>query len=410
MTGDTVATLRARTRLRTFNLDLLLRADSVAVDGRRAGFRQGRHELTVRPSSPVARGATVRVRVAYSGRPAGIRYGGERPFTPSATGAIAVGEPGIAAWWYPCNDHPRDKALYDVRLVVPKGFEAISNGALLGHHTVGRTTRWRWSVGSPMATYLAFAAFGQYDLERGTAKSGLPYVYAFEHGLSTRARAGARASLHQTPVIVRWLETKWGRYPFRNLGGVVPAARLNYALENQTRPVYGRVFFAYGRDRSVVVHELSHQWFGDRVSLSRWRDIWLNEGFATYSEWLWEYQRGGRSPQTQLQNTYRLFDPTSSFWDLKIGDPGPRRLFDTAVYDRGAMVVQALRNRLGTPMFFHVARSWVHGGSTDGHGSVPELKRLAERLSGKQLDGFFRHWLFSSKRPAATKANGLAGV
>ncbi|MBA2559138.1 MAG: M1 family metallopeptidase [Propionibacteriales bacterium] len=406
LTGRTAVTFRATSRLRTFNLDLLLAVDSVTVNGTRTPFRQTRHELTVRPAGAVRRGSRVVVRVRYHGRPAGIRYGGDRPFVATATGAIAVGEPGVAAWWFPSNDHPSDKARFDVSLTVPKGFEAVSNGALVSRRGAHRRAVWRWSVNSPMATYLAFAAFGRYDLTRGRSASGLRYLYAFERGLGHQSRP-ARMSVRRTPAIVDWLQAKWGAYPFRNLGGVVPNVRLGFALENQTRPVYGRDLFRYGVDRSVVVHELAHQWFGDKVSLSRWHNIWLNEGFATYSEWLWEQHRGGRSPARRLRSTYRAFEPSSAFWDLEIGNPGPARMFDDAVYDRGAMVVQALRHRLGSRTFFNVVRRWTHADRT---GSIAGFRRLAGRISGQRLTGFFQHWLFSGTRPAATAENGLEGV
>jgi aminopeptidase N len=408
LTGDTAVTIRADVRLRTLALDLLPRASDVSVDGRPARFRQTRHVLTVRPRSLVRRGATAVVRVRYAGKPASIRYHGETPFEKTATGAIAVGEPGIAAWWFPCDDHPHDKAGFDIRLTVPRGFQAVSNGTLVRRFRVHGTSVWHWSEHAAMATYLAFAAFGRYQLVRGATRSGLPYLYAFERGLGHQRKA-AEASLRQTPAILHWLATKWGAYPFSSTGGVVPDVHLGYALENQTRPVYGRDMFAYGRDRSLVVHELSHQWFGDKVSIARWRDIWLNEGFATYSEWLWAHHLGGRTPERRMLGIYRLFEPANPFWKLEIGDPGRKRLFDEAVYDRGAMVVQALRVRLGGPLFFRVARRWVHHNRA-GSGSTGELRRLAERLSGQHLRGFFDHWLYSTTKPAPTGENGLGGV
>jgi aminopeptidase N len=406
--GNTAVRLRSTKRLPTLNLDLLLRATAVEIGGRPTPFRQTRHELTVRPHRTLARHSIVVVRVHYAGRPAGLRYGGASSFEPTRTGAIAVGEPASAAWWFPSNDHPSDKATYDVALTVPRGFQAVSNGRLVSHRSGRRPAVWRWSEPVPMATYLAFAAFGHYDLLRGRTPTGLRYVYAFERGLGHQSRP-ARRSLRQTPEIVRWLSGRWGAYPFGDIGGVVPNARLGYALENQTRPVYGRDMFRFGADRSLVVHELAHQWFGDRVSVSRWRNIWLNEGFATYSQWLWEHHLGGRSPERRLLRVYRLFEPSSSFWSLEIGDPGPARMFDDAVYDRGAMAVQALRVRLGGPTFFRVVHRWIHH-NRDGNGSIRELRRVAERMSGEDLRGFFRHWLYSTTKPAPTAENGLGGA
>ena len=404
LSGTTTVTLVPRQFRRSINLDLLLRASKVKVDGVRASFRQTRHELTVRPRSPLRRGHVARVKVEYRGKPIGLSYGGETPFERTRTGAIAVGEPQIAAWWFPSNDHPSDKATYTMILTVPRGYEAISNGELIRHRHTQHTAIWRWRSMRPMASYLAFAAFGQYDLERGRA-NGRRFVYAFEHGLGAQA-APARRGVRSTPTVVRWLSSIWGRYPYGQLGGVVPNVRLGYALENQTRPVYGRDMWFGGVDRSLVAHELSHQWFGDRASLRRWRDIWLNEGFATYTEWLWAHHTGDRTPQSRFRSIYDAFEASSSYWKLHIGDPGPDRLFDAAVYERGAMTLQALRNRVGGHDFFTIARRWVHG-KADGVGGTGELKRLAERVSGEQLDGLFRAWLYSGRKPAPTRSNGL---
>ncbi|MEJ7689418.1 MAG: M1 family metallopeptidase [Nocardioidaceae bacterium] len=403
--GVTRIRLTAGRRLERFNLDLLLPARAVRVAGVAARFHQGRHELTVTPRRAVRRGQSVTVQVAYGGRPLHRSYGGETPFEQTATGALAVGEPQIAPWWFPSNDHPSDKATFTIRLTVPAGYEALSNGALANRRSAAGLSTWTWAVRSQMATYLAFAAFGHYDVERGRTAQGVPFVYGFERGLGHHARA-ARTSVRSTPEVLRFLERAWGSYPYRNLGGVVPAVSLGYALENQTRPVYGRDMFSYGVDRGLVAHELAHQWFGDRIAVHRWRHIWLSEGYATYSEWLYARHRGGTTPQRQLRLRYDNLEASNPFWRLTIGDPGRARLFDEAVYDRGAMTLQALRNRIGTPAFFRLSRIWVHG-NADGLGSTAEFSRLAERVSMQQLDGFFKAWLRTGAKPRATAANGL---
>jgi aminopeptidase N len=404
LTGDTRVRLIPRHRTEALSLDLVLRARSVSVNGVRAPFSQSAHELVVRPRHALPAGRVATVRVRYRGAPIGHWYGGEAPFEATATGAIAVGEPQIAAWWFPSNDHPRDKATFTLRLTVPRGRQAIGNGALVGRRHHSGLITWHWQAGKPMATYLAFAAFGRYDIERGTMSDGTKYLYAFERGLGRQARP-ARLSVRKTPAIVRWLSQTWGPYPYRNVGGVVPNVDLGYALENQTRPVYGRDMFYRGAARSLVVHELAHQWFGDRVSLRRWRDIWLNEGFAMYTEWLWGAHTGGEGPDHHLHRMYDAFEASNPFWDLRIGDPGPRRLFDDAVYVRGAMTVQAIRNRVGSRDFFTIARRWTHHG--DGVGSTRELRRLVERVSGEDIQGLLRTWLYRGAKPARTAANGL---
>ena len=404
LTGDTRVRVVPNHRLTRISLDLVLHATQVRVNGVRTLFSQSAHELVVRPRAALRAGHVATIRVRYAGHPARTRYAGETPFERTATGAIAVGEPQIAAWWFPSNDHPSDKATFKLRLTVPRGRQAISNGAMVGMRRHDGLTTWYWRVRKPMATYLAFAAFGDYDVEHGLTNTGLQYVYAFERGLGPQAKP-ARVSVRQTPKIVRWLSGIWGPYPYKNIGGVVPNVDLGYALENQTRPVYGRDMFRSGAARSLIVHELAHQWFGDRVSVRRWRDIWLNEGFATYSEWLWDAHTGDEQPDHRLHRFYRVFEPSSPFWDLHIGDPGPRRLFDDAVYVRGAMTIQAIRNRVGSRDFFDIARRWTHHG--DGVGSTRELERLAERVSGENLHGLLHAWLYSGSKPARTAVNGL---
>ena len=178
-----------------------------------------------------------------------------------------------------------------------------------------------------------------------------------------------------------------------------------FALENQSRPTYpylGNSNYA----RSTVVHELAHQWFGNDVSVNRWRDIWLNEGFATWAEWKYIEAHGGRSAQKTLLSRYSGYMRSDSLWNLTIGDPGPKRLFAYPVYERGAMTLQALRHRIGNADFKQLLRTWVRERS-EGTGRIGQFRQLAEEISGKQLDGFFKAWLFTGEKPAKTKANGL---
>jgi aminopeptidase N len=156
----------------------------------------------------------------------------------------------------------------------------------------------------------------------------------------------------------------------------------------------------------VIAHELAHQWFGDDVSVGAWRNIWQNEGFATWCSWLWTEHRGGPTAQQSFLGTFDYFKNRTGFWKLSIGDPGPDRLFDGAVYYRGAMTLQALRNVIGDQHFFQLLRTWVrvHGGA---QGTIPQFEALAERISGRQLDLFFKHWLIDQHVPAQTVQNGF---
>ena len=326
-------------------------------------------------------------------------------------GAAAVGEPESAAWWFPSNDHPSDKASFDVSVTVPRGLEAVSNGRLAARRADHGHTTWRWRSNAQMATYLAFVVVG--DLRLITTRvNGRPFVYAVSNALRRATHRNALAAMRWTADATRFLGHRWGRYPFGQIGGVVvgPPTTNNfgYALETQTRPVYDPAFFGSGRSHSLVVHEMAHQWFGNAVSVRRWKHIWLNEGFATYSEWLLSRQQGSRTPEEIFHSYYDNLEPGNSFWKLTIGDPGASHLFDSRVYDRGAMTVHALRTRVGDRDFFTTAKRWVHD-NRDGLGTTRELKALAERVSGEQLDGLFRAWLQTARKPAATRANGVVG-
>jgi aminopeptidase N len=398
-------TATATQDLSRFDLDFALTATAVTVNGAPATTSASGTELVVTPARPIADGARMTVRVRYAGTPSEVRVGGLTPWIRTPTGALAVNEPEIAAWWFPSNDHPRDKATYDITATVPAGHQVISNGVLRGTTTGTGTTTWSWRESRPMATYLAFVAIGTYDLERGNTASGLPYLAAFSTDLPGGGR-DARASIRETPAILDWGSRTFGPYPFDAAGGVVPDGNFGFALENQTRPVYSAGFFATGPNRYVVVHELAHQWYGDSVSVDLWRDIWLNEGFATMAEWLYSEHLGEGTAQSLFDAAYRTNPADSPLWAVGIGDPGPAHLFDGAVYDRGAMTLQALRNRIGDGAFFRVLRRWATV-KRYGNGSIGEFTGLAEAVSGQDLRTFFRVWLYTAAKPAPTVANGI---
>jgi aminopeptidase N len=406
LTGSTVVHAVATQDLSRFNLDLVLRPLEVEVDGRPArAFTTDGHELRVTPRAALPRGAAFTVRVRYRGRPGQVERNGERPWISSRREVIAVNEPHIAPWWFAANDHPRDKATFDIRIRVPEGNQVISNGEPVGAvETVDGWSTSHWRIDQEITTYLAFFAAGRFRIETGV-EEGRPYTFAVSRRLGDYLGEVGMDLLRRTPGIVRWLEGEFGEYPYASTGGVMTSLDTGFALENASRPTYP--YLGSGRQaRDVVVHELAHQWFGDDVSVRRWQDVWLNEGFASYVEWRYAEAHGGRSAQTTLLRRYEARRAGSAFWDLKIADPGPGHLFDRPVYERGAMTLQALRHRIGSERFGTLMRSWVlrHGGGT---AKTRQLKRLAERVSGQQLDGFFKAWLRTASKPKRTRANGL---
>ena len=168
---------------------------------------------------------------------------------------------------------------------------------------------------------------------------------------------------------------------------------MGYALESQTRPVYSS-----RASESTVAHELAHQWFGDAVSPQRWQDIWLNEGWATYAEWLWAEHTGGTTAQAQFEAV--MEEPADSdFWDLVVADPQPLGLFQGPVYDRGAATLHALRLTIGDDAFFNGVRAWLQQ-YDDSTGTTEDFQAVYEQASGEDLSSFFDAWLRTPGKPA----------
>ncbi len=403
LSGATTVTLRATHDLSRFRLDFLLPVTGVTVDGVAAGFeRPHPHELVIVPVAPVLQGQVVDVRVTYAGMPGSYSYAGESNWLAGGSEVVAMNQPHMAPWWFPANDHPRDKATYDVRITGPRDYNVVSNGLPAGRTVSGSTATMHWRATDPMSSYLAFFALGRFQVARGT-RDGLPYYLAVSKRLPDGRQASAMRLLRRSSAITAFLAQRVGRYPFESTGGLVTSLGVGFALENQTRPTYPAVS---EHDVYLLVHELAHQWFGDSVAVGRWRDIWLNEGIATFFEIVHDAATGGASARSWLRNTYDAYRGNAAFWRLNIADPGPRHIFASQVYNRGAMATQALRNRVGERAFWRILRTWVRE-RHDGVGTSPAFEALAERVSGRQLDGFFDAWLRAPRPPARTRANGL---
>ncbi|RHW27795.1 M1 family peptidase [Nocardioides immobilis] len=402
--GVTTVRLVPSEELTTFNLDLLLKVDAVRVDGVVADFEKANlHELAITPVTPLAAGEPVDVRVRYHGFPASLEWPvphGERNWLANDHEVVTMNEPHIAAWWFPSNDHPSDKARFDIRITTGQGRKVVSNGVLKGRTVHGRTATTHWRMTDPMTTYLAFFAAGDFRTERGRAH-GQRYYNAVSTRLPATEEAYALDMLRRSARITAWLERELGDYPFATTGGLVTSIDLNFALENQSRPTYPSWIYP-----SVVVHELAHQWFGDSVSVARWQDIWLNEGFATYMERRYAEAQGRQTTNRWLHVTYRYLPDDDPFWNLDISDPGPQRLFDGAVYDRGAMTLAALRNRIGKADFRQLLRRWVTV-HRDANATSEQFETMAEDVSGENLDAFFEAWLRADNAPPNTAAYGL---
>ncbi|WP_078947531.1 M1 family metallopeptidase [Streptomyces griseus] len=361
LSGTAGITARATKDLSAFDLDLKgLDVESVTVEGKDARGGRSGQELTVRPRDELAEGDTFRVKVRYSGTPVTITDPdhSEEGWLRTADGALALGEPTGSMAWFPGNHHPSDKASYDIAVTVPKGLEAVSNGELRSRRTSGGRTTFTWHTAEPMASYVAMLAIGHYDISTTTIGEDELPVYT---AVDPEQADASRKVLAKIPEIMEWATYNFGPYPFSSTGAVVDREDdAGYDLETQNRPV-----FTGAPDTETLVHELVHQWFGDSVTPKSWRDMWLNEGFATYAEWLWQEDNGGDSTQDIFDALYRgdYFDNAKAnkeIWAFPPAKPSSAaHISDKPVYWRGAMVIHKIRQTVGDDAFYDIVQGWA---------------------------------------------------
>jgi aminopeptidase N len=393
LTGTATITATATQDLSRFDLDL--RGFSISrldVGGRAATFTRDGQELIVTPHTGIRSGSEFTVVVGYAGTPTVVTDPdfSIEGWVPTDDGAFVVGEPQGSPAWYPVNDNPRDKATYDFSVSVPDGLTVMANGVLVSHVTSAGRTTWVWRETDPMAPYLSTATLGRFDLTIGTA-GGVPSYVAVDPQLSTGN------VLRKLPEIVDFYSSIYGPYPFTAAGAIVDSAKVvGYSLETQTKPVFDRV-----PDETTLAHEQSHMWFGDSVTLTQWPDIWLHEGFATWSEWIWSEHEGNRSAHQFFEHYYNTPPQDVRFWTPPPGDPGtPFFMFNGTIYVRGAMTLEALREKVGDLTFFQIMRNWA---AQNRHGNVTTAGfiALSEQLSGMDLDHFFDVWLYQPDKPVS---------
>ncbi len=390
ITGSTRISATATQDLSSFNLDFRgLTVLEVTVDDASAVFDRGDYEMTVTPVETLSNGTPFEVVVEYEGTPSSDVFPGTDfigGWVKYETGIFAAGEPWGSSTWFPVNEHPSDKATYSFEITVPDPYEVAASGDLVEVLDEGNTDTYRWESSHEMASYLATLVISMFDEVNAVSAGGVPITDYVEGSVDDSARGYLPS---QGPIIDYFSEI-FGPYPFDSTGAIVIDTRF-LALETQPRPLYGVDMFHYLGER-VVAHELAHQWFGNWISPATWEDIWLNEGFATYAEWLWEEHKTG----SDLSETF-----WESVWYPDFPPPGKPEASDpfaATVYVRGAMTLAALRHEIGDDAFFRLLPEYVerYGG---GNASTAEFIAIAEEVSGRDLGELFDAWLYAEKTP-----------
>ncbi|MCM3688854.1 M1 family metallopeptidase [Kocuria rosea] len=403
LAGDAVLHCTARSSSPRIELDLTglsvsrVRAGLGAEHGGRKPVRFAQHgpRLAVTLPRPLEHGEEFTLEIRYGGRP-GPADGpwGEIGWEELTDGVLVAGQPTGASTWFPCNDHPSQKATFRFEISTDAEYYVLANGRLESRTRHASRRTWVYRLDVPTPTYLATVQIGDYRRTR-LVEGPVPQYLVHPVGRADECAEG----FHSQEQMMAAFTEAFGPYPFEDYTVVVAEDDLEIPLEALGCSVFGRNHLAHSWDNQrLIAHELSHQWFGNSLTASGWQHIWLHEGFACYAEWLWSEASGGWSAARRARAAWEGLRAAPQ--DLEVGRPGPDTMFDDRVYKRGALTVHALRAAVGDDAFFPMLRSWTeryrHGLVTtelfEAHvaGKCPGLPR-------EQLTALLHDWLF---RPA----------
>ena len=395
----TTITARATEELETFNLDLSgLEVHWVTVDGTRVAFTRSGHELTVLPESPLAANSQFEVEVHYSGSPEPVADPGV-PFSKMGwlhrDGVIyTLSQPSGSMTWFPSNNHPTDKATYEIAIIVPEGVTAASNGLLVDETTTDGKTTSTWRMDDPMATYLAAVYVGDFErIDHGPLYEGGPLIRDY---VPRGASPDVARALSVTPAVIAFLEERLGPYPFDAYGTIVMPFPLGLALENQTLSIHGPDTIGPG----IIAHEAAHQWLGNSVSPDDWSEIWLNEGFATYLHLMFEAEHFGVDFGDTMAGVHAQLSAVGA------GPPAGievEELFGMSVYFRSAATLHALRLHTGDDTFYELLRTH-YDRSAGGTTNTGEFFGIVDEFAGSEAVDLVESWLYDAAVPEFPQA------
>ena len=397
LAGTATITAVTLASLQSFTLDLAenLGVTKMSVNGKRpAHFAASGGKLRISLDRPLPAGSAMSIMVRYGGVPRPIRtLWGEVGFEELSNGALVAGQPNGSPSWFPCDDHPSSKASYRIQISTDSPYYAVAPGELVSRRVRAGQTVWTYEMPDPTPTYLATIQIGQYDMNQ-LPKTAVPMRAA----VPARLRSNFNHDFGRQPAMMRLFVKLFGPYPLSaGYTVVITEDDLEIPLEAQGISIFGANHCDGHRSyERLIAHELAHQWFGNSVTVRRWRDIWLHEGFACYAEWLWSEHSGGRSAEQLARHHYQRL--VAAPQDLVLCNPGPADMFDDRVYKRGALTLHALRGRIGDDRFFSLLRDWT---TRYRHGTVvtDDFTGLAAHYADVSLRPLWDTWLYSPRVP-----------
>lgn len=397
LTATATVTAVTLAAIRAFTLDLAgtLSVTKVLVNGQRpARFSTSRGKLRVTLPAALPVGAALSVSIRYSGSPRPIQsIWGEVGFEELSDGVLVAGQPNGAPSWFPCDDQPTAKASYRIQVTTDNQYHVVANGKLVSRRTGAGRTTWIYDQAEPTSTYLVTLQIGRYASHPLTGAT-----VPMRAVLPPRLQPRFERDFARQPEMMELFVQLFGPYPLA--GGytvVVTDDDLEIPLEAQGVSIFGANHCAGdGASERLVAHELAHQWFGNSVTVRHWRDIWLQEGFACYAEWVWSEHSGGPNADELARRYHQRL--AESPHDLLLADPGPADMFDDRVYKRGALTLHALRGQLGDDAFFALLRDWS-ARYRHGNADTADFTGLAANYATVSLRPLWQAWLYSTAVP-----------
>ncbi|MHB9012765.1 MAG: M1 family metallopeptidase, partial [Ignavibacteriaceae bacterium] len=333
---------------------------------------------------------TFNIRVVYEGTPKRVGFSS---FVFGEINGMSctynLNEPNYASTWFPCNDIPSDKALLDIKITNDSSEVSASNGLLMGVTTNGSRRIYHWKSNYPISTYLIclfssnYKTFSQKYISQNKQDTMSIDYYVFPNQLEA-----AKIDFQDHPDMINFFAKTFGEYPFiKEKYGVAEFLWQLGAMETQTLTGIGSNFIGGNKlFDDVYAHELSHHWWGDAVGPETWKDIWLNEGFASYCEALYKEHIGGfNALRAAMLSKYR-----DNFYGTLYN---PKDLFGKTVYEKGAWVLHMLRHEVGDSTFFKILRTYYQTYKYK-NASTKDFENICKKVSGKDLEQFFNQWVF----------------